>query len=278
MSHKLQVVDACSGLRYVIPLMLLALLIGHFFTRGLGRRLILLAAVLPLSIIMNSLRIYATGLLIVNGHEKVADRFFHGFSGWIVFIVTGAVLFGISMLLKKNDKKPKERAPQDPSGSFQWKWLPPILTALVCALFVGSGWAVQKIPAVRNLPERFTFESFPMKIGQWQGTRTYLSESMLDSLWADDYVTATYRSASPVNQIYLLIPFYEYQATKHTAHAPQSCLLGGGFTILKSDERVLQFDNEERLKLRIMLMKKGEHRMLSSYFFSSGGGFSPALV
>jgi hypothetical protein len=39
---QLQVVDACSGLRYLIPLVLLALLIGYFFSRGLWRRIVLL--------------------------------------------------------------------------------------------------------------------------------------------------------------------------------------------------------------------------------------------
>ena len=35
---QLQVVDACSGLRYLIPLLLLALLVGYFFSKGLWRR------------------------------------------------------------------------------------------------------------------------------------------------------------------------------------------------------------------------------------------------
>ena len=32
---QLQVVDACSGLRYLMPLLLLSLLVGHFFSKGL---------------------------------------------------------------------------------------------------------------------------------------------------------------------------------------------------------------------------------------------------
>ncbi len=35
---QLQVVDACSGLRYLMPLLLLGLLIGYFFSKGLWRR------------------------------------------------------------------------------------------------------------------------------------------------------------------------------------------------------------------------------------------------
>jgi hypothetical protein len=38
---QLQVVDACSGLRYLIPLLLLGLLVGHFFSKGLWRRVVL---------------------------------------------------------------------------------------------------------------------------------------------------------------------------------------------------------------------------------------------
>jgi exosortase/archaeosortase family protein len=34
--------DACSGMRYLMPLILLALLVGHFASRGWWRKLILL--------------------------------------------------------------------------------------------------------------------------------------------------------------------------------------------------------------------------------------------
>ena len=48
--NQLQVVDACSGLRYLVPLLLMALLLGHFFSREWWRKTALVFFVLPVSI------------------------------------------------------------------------------------------------------------------------------------------------------------------------------------------------------------------------------------
>jgi exosortase len=78
---QLQVVDACSGLRYLIPLLLLALLVGYFFSKGLWRRVVLLFFVIPVSVLLNSFRIWITGILTVNGHGELAENLFHDFGG-----------------------------------------------------------------------------------------------------------------------------------------------------------------------------------------------------
>jgi exosortase len=88
---QLQVVDACSGLRYLIPLLLLALLVGYFFSKGLWRRVALLFFVLPISVFLNAFRIWITGILTVNGHADLAENLFHDFTGWLVFMIAGVV-------------------------------------------------------------------------------------------------------------------------------------------------------------------------------------------
>ena len=87
------------------------------------------------------------------------------------------------------------------------------------------------------MPERQSFQSFPIDIGQWEGRRSYISQEILDQLWADDYVQASFVNPDTRNAIHLLIPFYEWQGTRHTIHAPQSCLLGGGWALTGSQER-----------------------------------------
>ncbi|MEA1946782.1 MAG: exosortase, partial [Thermodesulfobacteriota bacterium] len=78
---QLQVVDACSGLRYLMPLFLMALLVGYFFNKRAWQRAILILVVVPLSIFVNSIRIWVTGLLTVKGYQELAQSFFHDFSG-----------------------------------------------------------------------------------------------------------------------------------------------------------------------------------------------------
>ncbi len=93
---QLQVVEACSGLRYLMPLFLLALLIGYFFTRGWWRNGVLVLLVVPLSVFFNALRIWMSGILTVKGHPELVENFFHDFSGWVIFMLAGAILFGVT--------------------------------------------------------------------------------------------------------------------------------------------------------------------------------------
>jgi EpsI family protein len=93
----------------------------------------------------------------------------------------------------------------------------------------------------------------------------------LRGLWADDYVSATYRNAHFPNQIYVFIPFYKYQSTRHTVHAPQSCLLGTGWTLIDSKERPVKVNNGKQIKIMTMVLEKGNMKLLSSYFFFQRG-------
>ena len=71
--------------------------------------------------------------------------------------------------------------------------------------------------------------------------------------------------------MYLLIPFYNYQVTNHTAHAPQACILGGGFSVSKSKEHRIRVNHDREIKIMTMILKKGNVRMLGSYFFLQKG-------
>jgi EpsI family protein len=142
---------------------------------------------------------------------------------------------------------------------------------LYCALFGGSGWALQNMAGTLIIPERTKFDAFPMEIAGWQGTRNYLSKEILDALWADDYVNASFSRPGQANQLYLLIPYYEYQGTRHTAHAPQSCLLGGGFEMVESSTRKVTVGPGRDIDIGLLVLQKGELRMLASYFFYERG-------
>jgi exosortase D (VPLPA-CTERM-specific) len=268
---KLQVVDACSGLRYFMPMILLSMLIAYFFVKSWWRWAVLFLMIVPLSISINAFRIWVSALLIVNGYPELAEDLFHDFTGWLVFMIAAAVLVAVAFLLKKIGSNPGARAEPDQGGRSGGSVLPVALSLIFCLLFVGSGWALKNIPSAKNLPQRKNFDSFPMQIGAWKGKRSYLSEQILNSLWADDYVTATYYKEGSPNLIYLLIPFYEYQATNHAAHTPQSCLLGGGYDMLKSGERPVQVAPDRKIEIMTMVLKKGSTRLLGSYFFFQKG-------
>lgn len=269
---KMQVVDACSGLRYIVSMLLMSLLIGHFFLTGLWRKVLLVLVVYPLSIFINGLRIFIAGLFVVNGYSRFNEGVYHEVQGVVAFLAAGLVLLLLAGVLKKIGPRGRKRKIQDrgcrkargPVAAF-------IMTIFLCLLFVGSGWGLKNMSVAMTIPERTTFSSFPMQIGGWQGDRQFLSKEILDSLWADDYVNAIFTHPEFKNVIYVLIPYYEYQGTRHTAHAPQSCLLGGGWALTSNTTRKIAVEPDREIEVGLLTMKKGDMHMLASYFFLQRG-------
>lgn len=268
---QMQVVDACSGLRYFVPLILMSLLFGHFYTKMFWQKALLIIVVLPLSIFVNSLRIFATGMLHLWGYPELAEDFFHDFSGWVTFMAAAAVLFGCSWVLKRFNTKSEKVPAMDSGGRLVPSFIPVATTLILCTLFTGGGYMLHALPSIANLPERKSFDAFPMRIGDWDARRNYLSKEILENLGADEYVHAVFQKKGKRNSIQLLIPFYEYQGTRHTAHAPQSCMLGGGWSMLSSRERVVQTSTGEDLALKTTIWEKGDTKILGGYFFYQRG-------
>ncbi len=91
---QLQVIDACSGLRYIIPLLVLSIIITYFIKQPLWKKVFLVLSALPLAILVNSIRISLTGIVSETWGRKAAEGFFHDFSGWLIFMVSFGVLLG----------------------------------------------------------------------------------------------------------------------------------------------------------------------------------------
>ena len=97
---QLQVVDACSGLRYILPLLALGALFAYFFEKTRWKQAALVIFTIPIAVITNGIRIGATGFLSQKYGSGMAEGFFHAFSGWLVFMFAFALLFGCLFALK----------------------------------------------------------------------------------------------------------------------------------------------------------------------------------
>ncbi len=89
---KLQVVEACSGIRSLMALATLAVTYVYFSEPRWWRRLVLLALVIPIAIATNAARVAGTGIMAHYYGIAAAKGFMHSFSGWLVF-VTALLLF-----------------------------------------------------------------------------------------------------------------------------------------------------------------------------------------
>lgn len=275
---QLQVVDACSGLRYVYPLILMGLVFAYLFHKSTWERIVVIGSTVPLSVVSNALRIAITGYLTLKVSPEAAEGFFHGFSGWLIFMVSFAFLGVLSWFLKVVKRKVFKKIPVRVEKStaepfrFQLKQLRVSYLWIATGLFVGF-WAVQTAFATgQAAPKRRAFAEFPSTIGRWQGEKSYLRKEILDSLWADDYTQIHFKNRDTGDLILLFVPYYTYQGTRHTAHSPVSCLVGGGFAPLSRKILKRNFPPPfGRVKIRQMVLEKGRDRILSNYWFQQRG-------
>jgi exosortase A len=101
---SLEVAEACSGIRSLISLLALSVVFAYFSQKTTWKRGVLILSTFPIAIIANAARVTGTGVLAHYYGGQVAQGFFHGFSGWILFVVAFACLFLLGAMLSKIKK------------------------------------------------------------------------------------------------------------------------------------------------------------------------------
>ena len=153
-------------------------------------------------------------------------------------------------------------------GHGKYHWVHGVVAGLFLLVIQFTG---THLVAAQATPHRTDFSGFPMSIGAWEGKRIFLDQKILDSLWADDYVTGTFFNASTGNTLQLLVSYYNSQTTYHTAHAPTSCLLGGGWSIIEKQELPSSAATDRGFPVHQMVMEKDGKLLLSNFWFQQRG-------
>jgi exosortase D (VPLPA-CTERM-specific) len=270
---QLQVVEACSGLRYLFPLMSLGLLCGYLFQDRLWKRAVLVCSTIPLAIVLNGLRIGVIGLLVEAYGRGAAEGFMHFFEGWVVFVVSLAVLYGeMRVLAALGDRGhgidrpvPSIKPAHHASADHSFAWPRPLvlclalLAATVCASFFLQG-------RVEAAPERKTFLDFPMEIAGWHGVPLSMEKHYVDVLRFDDYLLADFQS--PGNGVVnLYVAYYRSQKAGQSAHSPRTCLPGGGWEMTSFMETAVPGQDTEGFHANRVVIQKGDARQIVMYWF-----------
>jgi exosortase len=96
---KLEVAEACSGIRSLMSLFTLAVFYGYFLEKTFWRRVALVLVSIPIAIAANAVRILGTGLCVQYWDPDKALGFFHEFSGWVIFLVSLVCLYAVHRLM-----------------------------------------------------------------------------------------------------------------------------------------------------------------------------------
>lgn len=96
---KLEVAEACSGIRSLMSLFTLAVFYGYFLERSTKRRVLLALASIPIAVAANVVRIVGTGLCVQYWDPAKALGFFHEFSGWVMFVISLCCLYLVHLVI-----------------------------------------------------------------------------------------------------------------------------------------------------------------------------------
>ncbi len=100
-NYSMGVVEACSGIRSLISLLAVSVLLGFIREMKTWTWFLLMFSAVPIALIVNAIRIAGTGVAGNYLGEKYAEGFFHTFSGWLLFLLAMAALFGVSALFSR---------------------------------------------------------------------------------------------------------------------------------------------------------------------------------
>jgi len=282
---QLQVAEACSGIRYLFPLTSLALLCAYFFRDRMWKRILLVLSALPISVLVNGLRIGVVGILVEWYGPQAAEGFLHLFEGWVLFLFTLAVLVGEMWTLSRVQPLPDTHGLLNRFRISDELALPEAIPAtlrtapamvlrvpayvgslaliLPAALFSWSAGERQEVP-----PERAAFVDFAMRIGEWQGSPQPVEPQLISTLRFDDYLLADY-AAPGGGPLTLYMAYYQSQRKGQSAHSPQSCIPGGGWEITSHSTLSVSADEATAPAVQInrVLIQKDRQKQLVLYWF-----------
>lgn len=274
--YKIQVVDACSGLRYIYPLLGLSFLAAYLFRAPIWQRGLIFISAVPITILMNSIRIGIIGVAVYYGGNKQAEGILHLFEGWVIFLVCAGVLtLEIYVFARLSGRTftdvfslPQLKFDNVPRPKPEWGGTSPILVSL---LFLSTGCIASIYLSNRTelIPDRPRFVAFPERISGWQG-RTFLLDSETEQLLKlDDYILSDYTGADG-KAVNLYVAYYASQRKGNAPHSPNDCMPGSGWKITKL-EQVVYRDETTSWPVNRAVIEKNSVKQVVYYWFNEQG-------
>jgi exosortase D (VPLPA-CTERM-specific) len=278
--YQLAVAEACSGLRYLFPLMSFGFLCAVIYKAPLWQRAVVFLVTVPITILMNSFRIGVIGILVNTWGTEQAAGFLHDFEGWVVFMACVSILFALMFVMARASGRhflkslrldtPPVRDLLAMMGSRPAHRVA-VAGTLAALLVVGVG--AQLGGRQESIPQRATLSTFPLVVAEWRGREDPVERQFLDVLKADDTFLGTYARQSDTVPTMLWIAYYGSQREGRAVHSPKTCLPGGGWEVQSFEERMIEgirFDDQPQPVNRVVI-GQGQDRQLVYYWFDQRG-------
>lgn len=274
-NYKLAVAEACSGLRYLFPFLSVGVMTAYLFRGPLWGKALIVFATIPITIVMNSLRIALTGALVQAYGIEHAEGALHFFEGWVVFLLCLLALFAIVWLITRFIK-PRMNA-LDAIGAPELSPIPPskgataapgIFAAAAGALLAGLVLSQQFSTEALTIPQRKTFASLPSEFPGWKTDVRPLDPSVAEVLAADDAIVVNL--VAPDAELFnLYVAYFEAQRDGRSWHSPRQCIPGGGWQITRHD--ILPVEGAPDKHYNRLVIENRDVRQLVYYWYDQRG-------
>ncbi|MEL6113356.1 MAG: VPLPA-CTERM-specific exosortase XrtD [Pseudomonadota bacterium] len=298
-TYQLAVAEACSGLRYLFPFLSLGFLAAYLFKGTWWQKAIIFLSTIPITILMNSLRIAITGILVQAYGTSHTEGFLHFFEGWVVFLLCLAALFGVISLFcvvlpprtnPLDEMGVPALSPRQPTtGGLPLAAMPEQFRGgaaliTIAALFVVTA-GLAKIVTVDKLitPERQVFAAFPGEFRGWRAEIQPIDSEVAEVLGADDSLVVN--MTSPEGELYnVYMAYLTARRDGRSWHSPRQCIPGGGwqvtdFSVVAADEAAIPAD--ERLPFaynRMVIEYNGTKRVIYYWYDQRGQQFANEYI
>lgn len=278
--YKLHVAEACSGLRYLFPILSFSYIFSVLYRGPMWHKAVLLLAAAPITVLMNSIRIAVAGLIVNHWGLAHLEGFSHFFEGWVIFISCVLLLFLLAWLLlwlRRDKMSLVDALDLDTTGlgtqAMRLQYAEPsramIGAALISVALAGAWQLVPQRDA--ETVQRESFVLFPSELGPWRaGPSRELEPEVERILAADDYLQVMLTRPDSGAKVDLFMAWYQDQM-KGGTHDPQVCLPGGGWEIADLRQIDATHPTEGPFTLNRAIIQKGTVRMLVYYWFEQQG-------
>ena len=275
--YKLQVAEACSGLRYLFPFLSLGVMAAYMYRGRLWQRALIVASTFPITILMNSIRIAATAAMVQAYGTEQAEGALHFFEGWVVFLFCLAALFGVVAILARFST-PRVN-PLDALTTPDLPLTAPrpgkapgaaIFAGAAAAALVAIGASQIVTDDALIIPERRTFSGVPEEFNGWSISVLPIDPSVAEVLGADDSIVANLRSPEG-DDFNLYFAYLNAQRDGRSWHSPRQCIPGGGWKIVSQKTVDAKAGDGRNFSYNRLIIENGDYRQLVYYWYDQRG-------
>lgn len=281
---KLHVAEACSGLRYLFPILSFSYIFAVLYKGPMWHKAVLLISAAPITVFMNSVRIAIAGTIVQYYGLEWLEGFTHFFEGWVIFIACILLLFALARIMlalqpvrmglaEALDLETEGLAEQ--ASRLRLVQASPTMIAAAAAMICASlAWTI--LPERRQVEiERDSFAIFPRTFGEWSqdGRSRTLDPRVAGELGATDYHSIMLANPGAAAPVEFFSAWYADQTNGSATHSPEVCLPGGGWEIawLERVDMAERLGVSEPFMVNRAIIQKGEARMMVLYWFEQRG-------